>query len=1203
MKKARNPLGISLKNLLLTKLPTLVLVLATVHTLSAAAASANAQSLSLSLNNVQVKEVIKTIEKQSDYRFFYTEGLSDMSHRVSVNVESGNIDAVLAQVLASTNLGFKVNDNKTIIIAPKETMQNQGKVTGVVTDRQGEPLIGVTVRVKGTQTAGSTDVDGRYSLNNVQPNAVLQFSYIGYTPKEVSVGNNTTLDVVLDEDVKVLDEVVVVGYGTQKKANLTGSVSSISAEKIESRPVANLSTALAGLAAGVSVSQSSGDPNSGANIRVRGTGTFSGDYRAPLIIVDGTAGDMNAINPDDVESISVLKDAASAAIYGSRAANGVVLITTKRGKKDAAPRLTYSGMISSEQPSNTYDFLTDYALYMEAFNRAQKNMNPAVTGRYNQSTIDAWREASKNPNGTSEYGIPNWLAYPNTDWNKALFQDKLYQKHNLSVSGGSKNSNYLLSLMYMDNPGTMDNTALTRYQIRANVESKVTDFLKFGTQTFAMKQTQETGNSNGAFTYMFQTVPGMTPFSNGKYGYPEAAEEDGTANNLLWFLNDTGGQNTTTRISTTWYAGIDIWKGLSAEGRFNYQDYRYDSDTYSQSNDMYSFRTDQIMRYGTTLDNASIGYSGQRMFNYTAQATLNYLGTFGDHNINAMVGYEQYYYDLKRMYLKKHGFADWSIHDIASVTEMDVIAGSSDANSNTLYGGEYNYGMLSYLGRLNYSYKDKYLFEANFRRDGSSRFAPENRWGNFPSFSAAWRITEESFMQGTRSFLDNLKLRASWGQLGNVTSGYYDWQATYAPRNTSFGNHIFNGLSQGKIANPLLSWESVDNLGVGLDISTLNQRLNVEVEYYNRLTKGILTSPAIPLTMGTVTPPTKNTSDMRNQGIELTLGWNDRIGDFSYSASVNFAYNQNEIVKYLGKMTTGWFYADGTSAAPRADGATYTTNVGKTASFNGLGIRTEGYMIDEYYIRTRYKGTGTYKNADGTVDPKGGPKDGMIRTPEDLQWVKDMKTAGYSFGINTVGYSGLWYGEQIMADLNEDGIYGSVNDRQFTGKSSLPKYTYGFNLSASWKGFDFNMQWAGQGGMYYYLYERGINSSNLGDRTAMAPDVMSRYYYYNENNPDDPANNINARYPRLKYASGGAYIENDSYLYNASYIKLKNIQLGYTFPKKWINKAYINNLRLFVTGENLVTITDYPGLDPELGSGINVYPISKQYSVGLNLTF
>lgn len=1064
-------------------------------------------------------------------------------------------------------------------------------VTGVVSDNMG-PVIGANVVEKGTTNGTITNYDGEFSLS-VAPNATLVISYIGYVEQEIAVNNQTTFNVMLVEDSQALDEVVVVAYGVQKKVNLTGSVSSIGAEKLESRAVPNLSTSLVGLAPGMTVRQSSGNPGDNeASIRIRGVGTFDNDYRGPMVIIDGSVGSMDSVNPDDVESVSVLKDAASSSIYGSRGANGVILITTKKGRTEAAPRITYSGIFASEQPSRKVDFITDYADYMTLFNRAQSNVGQAH--RYNQSTIDAWREASKNPKSTNnEWGIANSLAYPNTDWFDALFKANLYQKHNLSLTGGSKNSNYLMSLMYMDNPGTLENTGAEKFQFRVNAETKIADFLTFGTQTYATKQFNEAGNTKDAFNYLFQTVPGMTPQHNGLYGFPEAAEEDGTANNPFWFLNNTGGKKTTTTVNTTWYAVANLYDGLTAQARFNYQDYRYDNDAYSQENHMYSFRTNEIKRYGSNLSTATVSYDGERTYEYTAMVNLSYNKTFGDHSIGALFGYEQYYKDARRIYAQRHGLMDFSITDITTATENDKITGfrdKDDLSKDKDYGAHYTFGMLSYFGRINYGYKDRYLFEASFRRDASSRFSPDNRWGTFPSASAAWRISEEEFMKGF--IFDNLKLRANWGKLGNTTSGYYDWQATYGKYNTSFGGVILNGLAQTKLANALLQWENVNSFGIGLDMLTLNQRLGLEIDYFNRTTEGILTSPAIYLTMGTVGAPTKNTSDMRNQGLELNLTWNDKIGKVNYSVNANFAYTHNRVTSYLGKLEEGWV------------GDEYVSNIGETATLdtNNRKIRTEGHMFDEFFMRSIYKGTGTYKDGSGNVDPNGGPKDGMIRTEADLQWARDMEAAGYTF-MTPVGQQGLWYGEFVMADNNGDRIYGNMNDRKFTGKSELPKYSFGLNASVAWNGFDFSMTWAGNAGMYYYMNTRGIDTSNLGDRTVLAHDAASKYYYYNEANPSDPANNINGKYPRLRYSANGAHYDNERYLHNASYIKLKNLQVGYTLPKTLVEKAHLQNVRVFVSGENLITITSFPGLDPEMGGTVNAYPTARLLSAGLNLVF
>jgi TonB-linked SusC/RagA family outer membrane protein len=1023
------------------------------------------------------------------------------------------------------------------------------------------------------------------------------------------VNGRGRVDVTLSEGDQALDEVVVVGYGVQKKVNLTGSVSAITAEKISSRAAPNLSTSLTGLSSGVSVRQSSGNPgDDGANIRVRGIGTFSSSYRSPMVIIDGAEADLNSVNSEDVESISVLKDAGSAAIYGSRAANGVILVTTKKGARNAAPKVTYTGMFTQEQASASFELHSDYAEYMELWNNAQLVSNPAAALTYSQAEIDAWRAAQSNPNGTytdpnNGNQVANYLAYPNTNWSDILFAPSYSHKHNVSVSGGGDNSNYLLSLGYFTNPGTLENTGIDRFNMRINAESAITKFLKVGTQTYAMQQDKDPGNLTQVNTYRFQTVAGMNSIVDGKYGGPENPKEKADLRNPLKDINATGGVNTTTRINTTWYANVDIWKGLSARGSINYQNYFYDSKTYSKKLDDYSFRTDEISRPATTLTSATTSREANRRNQYTATATLSYSQTFAaDHDVSALLGYEQFYYNTSGFDATRQGLLDFSVTDISTGSEMYSIGSSV----------EQDYAMASYFGRVNYAYKSRYLLEANFRRDGSSRFAPDNRWGTFPSFSAGWRVSEEAFMDGLKPTISDLKLRLSWGKLGNTTSGYYDWQATYGKVNYVLNNAVYNGLAVSKIANELLQWESVTSKGIGLDASFLKQRLSLELDLYDKLTEGILTSPSIYLTMGRATAPTQNTSDMQNRGVEITLGWRDKIADVNYSVSGNFAYNKNKVVKYLGKLEQGWVTND--------DGTReYKSNIGDVSATGGEtgSLRVEDHLFDEYYLRTHYSGTGTYTLPDGTVDPNGGPRDGMIRSEADLQWVRDMLAAKdgagkalYSFDGTQVNQNGgLWYGEYIMADLNGDGNHGNDYDRQFTGKSSAPKYNFGFTLSAEWKGVDFSMTWAGAAGFWYYLHERGVNRNYLATQGDVLPaDAREKFYYlaYNaDGSPDwtNPNNNLTAEYARLRNGSAGAYKVNDQFLYDASYLKLKTLQVGYTFPKSWTSRAHIGSLRVFLSGENLLTFTKYPGVDPELGSGVAVYPIARLLSAGLNISF
>ena len=471
-----------------------------------------------------------------------------------------------------TDLGIEVPESDVFVASPQQAKKT---VTGTVEDAMG-PIAGANIVEKGTTNGTITDMDGKFTLD-VSPNAVLVVSFIGYTEQQIAVGNQTSFTIQIKEDSQALEEVVVVGYGTQKKVNLTGSVSSVDfADQALSRPITNVSNALAGLSAGVQVMQSSGQPGSdGSKIRIRGVGTLNN--QDPLVLIDGVEGAMDLVNPQDIESISVLKDAASSSIYGSRAANGVVLITTKKGKAGKLS-VSYSGRVSYAQPTNLIDQVTDYADYMEWLNESFENIGQP--NHFAQSTIDLWREKSKDPNGLNENGVPNYIAYPNTDWQEALFGHGLINDHNVSVNGGTEKLRILMSAGYLDNPGLVDNTGIKKYSLRANIEANVTNWLTVGTRTFASQEDKEAGNFDNANNYLRQTTPGLYPEWNGQYGYPEASEESATANSILAFLNAQDGKKQKTNFNTTLYSRISPIKGLSWDFNLNYKRYWEDNQTW-----------------------------------------------------------------------------------------------------------------------------------------------------------------------------------------------------------------------------------------------------------------------------------------------------------------------------------------------------------------------------------------------------------------------------------------------------------------------------------------------------------------------------------------------------------------------------------------------------------------------------------------------
>lgn len=1058
----------------------------------------------------------------------------------------------------------------------------------------GEPLIGVSVVIKGTSVGTITDIDGSYTINTNSLQGRLVFSYIGFLTKEEAIDGKTNINVQLAEDTQALEEVVVVGYGTQKKVNLTGSISSISAKSLGDRPITNVSTALAGLSSGVSIRQGKGTPGEdGATIRVRGIGTLN--VSSPLVVVDGMEGTLDAINPQDIESITILKDAASASIYGSRAANGVILVTTKRGNKDRVS-VTYNGIFSMAKPANLLEFVSDYATYMDLMNESATNI--LAKPIFSAATIDAWRNASANPNAKNELGVPNYVAFPNTNWNEELYQNNLVNDQSISVNGGSNNSRYLLSAGYMHNPGLVENTGIKRYSYRANVEADVKKWLTLGTRSYATITDKEIGNYADALNFSKQSTPGIYPRYNGKYGYPEADGESGTANNIFTFLNNRIGENKTSRINTTIYSKISPMKGLSWDFNFNYtrQFLEKNDHTNPEVGERVKFGTGEIVSLPTDISQLSTFYQTKNNSRYTLENLLRYnIVVDSKHDIGALLGYnETYYFEYDHEATKK-GLFDKDAYVFDAATEMISIKGNAS-----------DWGLRSWFGRLNYAYNQRYLLEANFRYDGSSRFHSDYRWGMFPSFSAGWRLSEEAFMKDV-SLVENLKLRASWGKLGNNevgrfventwTPGNYEYQALYGPVGYSFNGLQVTGLRPGNISNQMLMWEATSVKNIGFDAAFLKNRLSLEVDMYEKITDGILTAPDVYLSMGLISAPVKNTAEVKNKGLEITLGWRDKIGEVNYFVSGNFSYNHNRVSKYKGGLVEEW------RTDPNGK-EYYYSNIGDVSTGSNKRV-LEGHVMNEHYLLDVYQGSGSYNNADGSINIHGGPTDGMIRTAQDMDWLKAMMAEGYKFMPNqSVAENKIWYGDYIYADNNGDGIYGSNYDRSFSGSSDMPKYSFGLQMSASWKNFDLSLIWAGQAGFEIYWLENGYNNSNARAGTQIGKMLEKDHYFYDFANASDPRNNINASYPRLKLseADGQNTQASSRWLYDGSYLKLKNLTLGYSVPTNIAKRLHTEQIRMYLSGENLLTITSFPGLDPEMGGNSN-YPTLKQAAFGINITF
>jgi len=1006
---------------------------------------------------------------------------------------------------------------------------------GTVLDESGEPIIGATVSQRGNRKNMTvTDVDGRFSLSGLTAPCKLRVTSVGSTPADVTVTdeNASALEIKLSSIPSSLDEVVVVGYATQRKADLTGAVSSISASTLSDRPITNATNALAGLAAGLTVTNSGGNtPGYEAqSITVRGLGTLNN--AAPLVVVDGMTGiSLSDVNPQDIENISILKDAASAAIYGSRAANGVILVTTRQGT-ERAPRVTYSGNVSFETVAKRLNLVTDYADFMEIQNAGLIANGQAA--RFSQSKIDEWRnDAGRNP-----------TVYPNTDWQDHIYANpSVVQNHNLSIIGGSKYAQYNISLGYVNNPGMIYNTNYKRYQLRTNLDINIKPWITVGTNLFGYYDTNNPSAENAAAggdvifgSGAFNTVPGMTLYdpATGLYGGIQNPEEENVSNfnpyRRQWFYDDKYPVKT-RRLVGKIYARLMPVKGLTLEGSFAMNYWERNIEHHLTDRDLFRFTAE-----GPVLIREGVVRTYIRRYNYrntfrTSELTANYKFNVGKLNASLLAGMSQEYNKYDEDFFIKYDLVDPSLGAIN--------AGMTNGNIT----GNYNeWAMRSYFGRVNLNWDGKYLLEANLRADGSSKFAPGHRWGYFPSISAGWRISEEGFMKGAGSWLSNLKLRASYGSLGNnETSSYYMYQSLFTTANYILNGTIAGGMAQTTLANPALTWEKTYMTNIGIDYALFNNRLNGSVDIYNKNTKGILISLPAPLEHGTSIVPNQNAGEVNNKGFEFDIHWNDYIGNVRYDVGFNMGFVTNKVTKFQGDVS----------------------------SINGVYKTQEGKPINQLYVIT---------------------VDRIVRDQADLDYVESLVDRNPDYFAT---YQKPELGDFLYRDANGDGKL-DTNDRVEIGHGTLPRLTYGASLGLSWNNFDFNLLLQGVGNHQVYY-----NNQAFRFVTVMGQSLIKDI----TDNAWTPQNPYDSKYPILRNSSNGKNnIASDAFVHNAAYLRCKNIQLGYTIPQYITRRFFVENLKIYGSIDNLFTITKFPGLDPEIGATVG-YPSVRQYSVGINVSF
>ena len=1007
-------------------------------------------------------------------------------------------------------------------------------IVGSVLDDNGDPVIGASVNVKGnSELAVVTDLDGNFSLAGVPAGATLEISYVGYQPREVAVADGKTMySITLRPRASQLEEVVVVGYGAQRRVDLTGSVATIGADALADRPVTNATNALAGLAPGLTVTNSGGNTPGyeSQTIRVRGMGTLND--AAPLVVVDGMTGiAISDLNPQDIESISVLKDAASSAIYGSRAANGVILITTKHGT-ESAPRLTYSGNVAFETVAKRLNLVTDYADFMEIQNAALIMNGQAP--RFSQGKIDEWRnDAGRNP-----------TVYPNTDWQDHIYRNpSVVQNHNIGITGGGRRVRYNVSLGYVNNPGIIYYTDYSRYQLRSNLDVNIKPWLTVGTNLFGYVDSNNPSSENAAAggdvifgSGAFNTVPGMTLYdpATGLYGGIQNPEEENVSNfnpyRRQWFYK-TEFPTKTRRGVAKLYARVQPVKGLTVQGSYTYNYWTRRVEQHLTDRDLYRFTAD-----GPVLLREGVVRTYIRRYNYantyrSSDITASYSFNISKLEGSVLAGASQEYNKYENEQFLKYDLID------DQLTSIDAAA------TNGPIGGNFTeWSMRSYFGRLNLNWDNKYLLEANLRADGSSKFAPGERWGYFPSVSAGWRLSEERFMRGASSWLNNLKIRASYGSLGNnATTSYYMYQSLFATANYILNGNIAGGFAQTVLSNPKLSWEKTYMTNVGVDFSMLNSRLSGSIEAYSKDTKGILISLPAPLEHGTATVPNQNAGEVNNKGLEVDLHWADRIGRVNYNVGFNLGFVNNKVTKFQGDVS----------------------------SINGVYKIQEGRPINQLYVVT---------------------VDRIVRDQADLDYVQSLVDANPAYFAT---FQRPELGDFLYADANGDGVLDN-DDRVEIGYGALPRLTYGLNLGAECNGFDFAMFLQGVGDYKVYYNNQAFRFVTVMGQ-SLNKDITDNAW--------TPENPYASTYPVLRNnADGRNNIASDAFVHNAAYLRCKNIQLGYTVPQSITRKFFVEKLKVYCSIDNLFTITSFPGLDPEIAAGVG-YPSIRQYSVGLNVSF
>lgn len=1121
--------------------------------------------ITVNLKNISLRASLKKIEQVSNYKFFYSESLPDLNQKVSLNVKDATIEQTMTQLLSRMELTYKKEKGNVIVLIPKEhNIQTTKTVTGSVLDADGEPIIGASVVVKGESHGTITDTNGKFTLSDVSEKAILTISYIGYKTVDFSTAGQTLVKVILQEDSKMIDEVIVVGYGVQRKRDVSTAISSIRASDIADVAATSIEQALVGRMAGVQITQPNGTPGAGFEVKVRGVGTVTAGS-SPLYVIDGvplsddtgdatgiTVSPLASIETSDIESIEVLKDASAAAIYGSRGSNGVVIITTKQGK-EGKPVVKYNGYAGAQMITDKIDVLNAYEysqLVFDGHNNAYYDQlktagkadlyDPYAT---NQQRWDNLKTGSINEN-------QGWMLPPeilpymkgekglvDTDWQDAVLRTGFVTKHNLSVSGGNKNIKYMLSGNYQNEEGIVINSDFTKMGFRAKVDVNYNRW-KFGGNINLTRNIYNLVNTEGRYgdDGVLSLALGAAPIypvydENGDFNYEHNHTSYGQSklNNPVAVATLIEDQMTSIQMLGTAYVEYKILKDLTykMQGSWNYNNY---------VRDYYRPAALPNSANRTPPSNPTAESRTKNKYTWVWENTVNYKKKINKvHSISALAGWTAQRYQSNANRITA---TDLPMNDLIHTIPGNSTATKFDSNKEA-------WSLLSGIARAQYNYADKYLFSAAIRADGSSRFGENNRWGYFPSVSGAWYVTEEKFMKPLSSWLTNLKLRASWGETGNMSIGNYASYGIVNGDNYVFGGIYSIGSKESTYGNPDLSWEKTSQVNLGLELGLFNW-LNIEVDIYKGMTSDMLLDVPVMEASGFSTI-LQNIGKVENKGIEITLGTNINLGKVRWTNSFNYAMNRNK-VKSLGGATE------------------MVTQANNVIDF----ITKVREPIGNYYT---YVTDGVYKNqaeietdiANGIIVPNAQPGDFRFK-----KYGKD---------------------DTINAD-----------DKQITG-NYMPDFTYGYSTSLRYKSFDFSFSLQGVYGNEIANINRRYLANMEGNANQLA---ITKERWQSKDNPG--SGNV---YKANRSATGMNSVISTWHIEDGSYMRIREITLGYTFSKQLLKRIGIGNLRIYGSAFNPFTFTKYSGYNPEVstnsspimqGVDYGTYPLSRSLVFGINFS-